>query len=280
MIGIVWKRLYRDYLMPDRMGDYERLLGLARDMAYRGVPVGAFRQMVGNGLGDDPARRRLLVLRHDIDSSPELSLAFAAIEERAGARGSYFFRLSTIDVGIMRRLAEAGHEVGYHYEELATVAKERGANRADRVDSLIPVARDRFAANLAALRRRTGLPMHVAASHGDFANRTLGVTNVVLLADPAFRRAQGIDVEAYDADLMQPVAVRVADTYHPTFWKPQDPMAAVRQGAGPCYILTHPRQWGRQPLCNVRDDLMRLVEGALFTLGVPRAAGNGASCAE
>ena len=280
MIGIVWKRLYRDYLMPDRMGDYERLLRFASDMAYRGVPVGAFRQLVGEGLGDDPAGRRLLVLRHDIDSSPELSLAFAAIEERMGVRGSYFFRLSTIDVGIMRRLAEAGHEVGYHYEELATVAKERGANRADRVNGLIPVARDRFAANLAALRRRTGLPLRVAASHGDFANRALGVTNVVLLADPSFRRAQGIDVEAYDAALMQPVAVRVADTYHPAFWKPQSPLAAVRQGDGPCYVLTHPRQWGRQPLCNARDDLMRLVEGALFTLGVPRGTGRGAYCAE
>ena len=70
MIGIVWKRLYRDYLMPDRMGDYERLLRFASDMAYRGVPVGAFRQLVGEGLGDDPAGRRLLVLRHDIDRSP------------------------------------------------------------------------------------------------------------------------------------------------------------------------------------------------------------------
>ncbi len=269
MIRTVWKRLYRDYVMPDRMVDYERLLGLARAMGYDGTTIGAFYRDLKSGKEEDG--RRVLVLRHDIDSSPELCLDFAAAEERAGMRGSYFFRLSTVDVGIMRDLAAAGHEVGYHYEELATIAKERGANRTAQVDDLIPAARKRFAANLAALRERTGLPLRVAASHGDFANRALGVTNVVLLQDRAFRAAQGIEVEAYDADLMRPFGLRVADTYHPTFWKPELPQPALRAGVGPGYILTHPRQWGRQPLCNARDDLLRLVEGALFTLGIPRA---------
>lgn len=273
MIRTVWKRLYRDYVMADRTADYGRLLGLARAMGYRGTTIGAFHKALKAGTGDGADLRRLLVLRHDIDSSPELCRAFAAAEERAGMRGTYFFRLSTVDVGIMRELAEAGHEVGYHYEELATLAKERGANRTDRVDGLIPAARERFAANLAALRERTGLPLRVAASHGDFANRVLDVTNVVILRDPGFRAAQGITVEAYDAELMRPIALRVADTYHPAFWKPEDPQRALRAGVGPGYILTHPRQWGRQPLCNARDDLLRLVEGALFTLGIPRAAG-------
>ncbi|MBP2291292.1 hypothetical protein [Azospirillum rugosum] len=271
MIRTVWKRLYRDYVMPNRMADYEQLLGLARAMGYGGTTIGAFYRDLKNGLVEDG--HRALVLRHDIDSSPELCPAFAAAEERAGMRGSYFFRLSTIDVGIMRDLAAAGHEVGYHYEELATIAKERGANRTAQVDALIPAARERFAANLAALRERTRLPLRVAASHGDFANRALGVTNVVILQDRAFRAAQGIDVEAYDADLMRPFGLRVADTYHPAFWKPELPQPALRAGVGPGYILTHPRQWGRQPLCNARDDLLRLVEGALFTLGIPRAGG-------
>lgn len=276
MIGTVWKRLYRDYVMPDRMGDYERLLGIARDADYRGMTIGAFHQAQRNGLEIDDTNRRVLILRHDIDSSPELCLDFAAAEEQMGMRGSYFFRLSTLDIGIMRKLADAGHEVGYHYEELATIAKERGANRREQVEGLIPAARERFAANLAALRERTGLPLRVAASHGDFANRALGVTNVVVLQDRDFRAAQGIEVEAYDADLMKPFTVRVADTYHPTFWKPEVPHRALRAGIGPCYILTHPRQWGRQPLCNARDDLLRLVEGALFTLGIPQSGGTAA----
>ena len=43
----------------------------------------------------------------------------------AGGGGSYFFRRSTWDVGLMRELADAGREVGYHYEELATLVKAR-----------------------------------------------------------------------------------------------------------------------------------------------------------
>ena len=41
--------------------------------------------------------------------------------------GSWIFRQPTWDVALMGKLAMAGAEVGYHYEELATLVNDRGA---------------------------------------------------------------------------------------------------------------------------------------------------------
>ena len=171
----------------------------------------------------------------------------------------------------MRELAEAGHEIGYHYEELATVAKERGVNGRDRVDGILGEARERFVRNLTMLRERTGLPIRTAASHGDFANRALGVSNTLLLADRAVRERAGIDFEAYDPDIEEGLGFRTIDTPYPHYWRQgKDPAEAIRAGLGPILVLTHPRQWGRNWYWNAREDLKRLGEGALFNAGLPQ----------
>ena len=87
---------------------------------------------------------------------------------------SYFFRLSTLAPALMAEIAAGGGEASYHYEELSWVAKRRRLrSRSDALRAL-PEARDRFAENLQTLRMKTGLPMRVVASHGDFVNRRLG----------------------------------------------------------------------------------------------------------
>jgi len=65
----------------------------------------------------------LLVLRHDIDFSPEAALRVAEIETRLGIRSTYFVLLSSPfydmsekrNVDIVRRILELGHEIGFHY---------------------------------------------------------------------------------------------------------------------------------------------------------------------
>jgi hypothetical protein len=43
------------------------------------------------------------------------------LEKRLGVRGSYYFRVvkQSFDAGIIREIAAMGHEIGYHYENLA-----------------------------------------------------------------------------------------------------------------------------------------------------------------
>jgi hypothetical protein len=62
----------------------------------------------------------VIALRHDVDRSPNYALKTAQIEHDLGIRGSYYFRIvpESFDAGIIERIAELGHEIGYHYEDV------------------------------------------------------------------------------------------------------------------------------------------------------------------
>lgn len=268
MKGIL-NRIYSDYVMSNRIREYGDLLVQARCSGYDIIALGDFWK----GRDKKEGARPKMVLRHDIDTSPLVALSFSAVERKFGARASYFFRLSTAEPEVMLLLADTGHELGYHYEELATVAKEKGVNREGNregvLETLVEDARSLFAANLAELRRRTGLPLRIAASHGDFANRALNAPNTLLLSDRGLRASLGIEFEAYDPEIEGRVAFRANDAPYPVLWHPRDPSEAVRAGISPVYVLTHTRHWGRRPLENLREDLKRSVEGLRFRFGVP-----------
>jgi hypothetical protein len=61
------------------------------------------------------------ILRHDVDDLPGQSLKTAQIEKDAGARGTYYFRIvkQSNHPAIIEAIAKLGHEIGYHYEDLA-----------------------------------------------------------------------------------------------------------------------------------------------------------------
>jgi hypothetical protein len=253
-VNAVATRLYRDYLQPERLGDYARLLERARDLGYETVPHSAF------AAGGRAAGGRTLLLRHDVDSDVARARRMWELERRAGVIGSWFFRRSTWDVPFMRALAAAGCDVGYHYEELATLVRERGAASADAARRLIPEGRERLRDALGRLRDGSGLPLDVLASHGDFANRAVDVANVELLDDPAFRAELGVGLEAYD--IAPDVDARATDAGGA--WWPEDPTAAFARGAAVVEVLVHPRAWGAAPAVNARLDLGRLLDGGRY----------------
>lgn len=70
---------------------------------------------------DGKARGRYVILRHDVDLKAANSLVTAQIEAEMGIRASYYFRIvpqSNIPT-IIKQIAELGHEIGYHYEDLS-----------------------------------------------------------------------------------------------------------------------------------------------------------------
>jgi hypothetical protein len=212
-------RVYRDYLQPDGLDELRRLVGRSLELGYQPTTLSAFA--ADPGAGD-----RVLLLRHDIDSDVRRARRMWEIERRASMVGSWFFRRSTWDVPFMRELAAAGCDVGYHYEELSTLVKERGAATGDEARALIAPARDRLRAALDELRAGSRLPLDVLASHGDFANRAVDVSNVELLDDRAFRREIGVRFEAYDiAKHLDARATDGAGGRRP--WWPSDPLEAL-----------------------------------------------------
>lgn len=63
---------------------------------------------------------RSVILRHDIDITAVSALRLAVLEQQNDVFGSYYFRTTkhSFKTQIIREIAELGHEIGYHYEDL------------------------------------------------------------------------------------------------------------------------------------------------------------------
>ena len=74
--------------------------------------------------------RSLVLLRHDVDRKPENSLRMAKLEHELGVKATYYFRTisQTLKPEIIKEIAELGHEIGYHYENLSEVSKKEKVN--------------------------------------------------------------------------------------------------------------------------------------------------------
>jgi len=91
---------------------------------------------------------RVIVLRHDVDKLPQNSLRTAKIEHGLGIRGVYNFRSvwESWDEEIIKEIHSLGHEIGYHYEELAEFqgdadkAFEGFKSNLNRLRKLVPVS--------------------------------------------------------------------------------------------------------------------------------------------
>jgi hypothetical protein len=248
--------------MPSRLDLFYRLLQTALDNGYETHSIFSFWQLLKNG-GQVPSKK-YLILRHDVDTDAVTARRMWELEQNRGVVSSFYFRLSTLSPALMKDMHASGVEASYHYEEVATVSKQKGLTTADEVHRELPRMREMFRRNLFRLREQTGLPMLTAAAHGDFANRRLGITNTIILADKAFRIEVKIAAEAYDRDLMDHVTSRHSDKPYPVFWAPDDPLNALREGSQVVHILTHPRHWRVAPTINLLDDLDRFSQGVRY----------------
>jgi hypothetical protein len=71
---------------------------------------------------------QLLILRHDVDKLPQNSLKFARIQAQKGIKGTYYVRMHrhSYNEDVIKKIAELGHEIGYHYETMDSVVSGSG----------------------------------------------------------------------------------------------------------------------------------------------------------
>jgi len=245
-------RIYADYLMPSRLHEYETLLMTAKDAGYAQMSIRRFFR--------GTKAKKVLVHRHDIDSDLRTARKIFNLECRHGVNASYYFRLRTLDIGFMRDIEDAGSEASYHYEEVATFAKRRHLHDPAEVRRHFPALRDQFAINVARITAALGRSLSTVASHGDFANRKLGIVNHELLDDATLRKRCGIECETYDEALLSQFDLYITDRKHPVYYKPISPFDALGQNQRIC-LLTHPVQWETNWIDNTCCNFHRLSEG-------------------
>ena len=85
-----------------------------------------------------PLPERFIILRHDVDKRPDYAVRMAELEASMNVRASYYFRIvpeSNVPECI-RRIAQLGHEIGYHYEDMSLCGGDAEKAYAHFVDSL------------------------------------------------------------------------------------------------------------------------------------------------
>ncbi len=106
-----------------------------------------------------------VLLRHDVDRRAKNALAMAEREAAQSVKSTYYFRITpdSFQPAIITRIAALGHEIGYHYEDLATAKGDMGR------------ALEYFAIHLRQLREFA--PITTIAMHGSplspYDNRTM-----------------------------------------------------------------------------------------------------------
>ncbi len=66
---------------------------------------------------------KIIILRHDVEKNYQQALKFAQIQNEMGIRGTYYFRIlpKCFKAKIVKQIADLGHEVGYHYDDLTAM---------------------------------------------------------------------------------------------------------------------------------------------------------------
>lgn len=252
----IFNRLYADYVMPSRMAVHERLIVQARDAGYVQITIREFHRSLRNGHRAD----KVLLHRHDIDTDVRTASKLFELEKKHHIKSSFYFRLGTLDVGLMREIEDYGSEASYHYEELATFAKKNHIRDPAEIRKWLPQIRAEFQSNFQSIEQRFGRKMTTVASHGDFVNRSLKVSNTEILADPELRARCGIECEAYDKHLLECFDLYIADRPAPQYYYPSSPFDAIGRHRRICF-LTHPRQFETNWVVNTKDNLHRAYEG-------------------
>jgi hypothetical protein len=92
---------------------YEKLLLQFKNQYYRIIPFRDYLEKEHTG--------KCLILKHDVDKKPANALICARIEKDLDIHSTYYFRIvrDSCNPDIIKEIEDMGHEIGYHYEDLA-----------------------------------------------------------------------------------------------------------------------------------------------------------------
>ena len=253
-------RLAHDYGRADHIESYRDVLQRALRKGYRVGSMLDLAEMRGS-----PPADPWLILRHDVDVAPSVAERMLEVEQEVDVTSTFYFRITTASGPAFDKIVRSSADIGYHYEELATVAKLLGTRSPQDASELIPMARELTALNIRSFADRCDRHIRHVSSHGDFANTIIGITNTAIF-DDAFRQRTNVEFEAYDEAINRPVSTRVADQPD-AMASVERVLAAVEAESPVVYYLTHPRWWASSRTEALTEDLYRVTDAIKFKRG-------------
>lgn len=221
---------------------------------------------------------RVIMLRQDVDDRKKNSLLFAKIQYARGIKASYYFRKvpQSMDERVIKEIANMGHEIGYHYEDM-DFARKISASGTDE-GGLYALAWSLFRKHLSEMRRIcqvTTISMH-GSPRSKYDNkalwqkynfRDLGIigepyldinfNEVAYLTDTG-RRWNGYDVSIRD---------KVDGRFNFNFRSTQQIIDNIDQLPDQVMFTFHPQRWTDNPLRWLQELLIQnmknVVKGAL-----------------
>jgi ubiquinone/menaquinone biosynthesis C-methylase UbiE len=159
-------------------------------------------------------------------------------------RSSWYFRWRTADPRVVRKLRDAGFEIGLHYETLTRLALERGLEE-NPSDSLLEEARRQLRGEIAVFASLFG-EIRSAVPHGD--SRVPAIQNAALLEDQD-PSEYGIEFDGNAVMRGRGLAYWLTDrSAAEGGWKDGvDPQELIAGRVSPVLTVIHPNNWSSGP---------------------------------
>lgn len=221
----------KQVILPVEQHHYQDLLDEILRLGYTPIRVMDYYNNI-------PITKKTLILRHDVDLSADYALKMAEIEQARGIKSTYYFRWCATDPEVIRRIREMGHEVGLHYETLASYAKEMNLKSAEDITPTVQQElRRRLKFEIAQFEELYG-DIDTIASHGAGENSRLGVTNYQAVIEGENPLDYGLIGTAYGSITERFTYVSDVAGIWATF-----PYPKLENDNGPFYFLVHPVHW-------------------------------------
>lgn len=100
---------------------YKIYTNLLKSIISKGYKFITFKEYVITKISGSPLPSKFIILRHDVELRYENAYYMANIQSELGIRASYYFRIhdKKKNEEFIKKIAELGHEIGYHYDDLS-----------------------------------------------------------------------------------------------------------------------------------------------------------------
>jgi len=236
-------KLFIKYFKNTRILDYEIIIQKALDKKYEIISLRDYIE------GNYNKRRKLLLLRHDIDHLSDGTRMMFEVEKKYKVTSSFYFRNCTFTPTLMKDIEVYGSESSLHFESIADFVK---------ANSLIKTKEELFKTdfherclkllklNIERFRLLIDAPCITIASHGEYENRLVKTPNNYLTESKDTYQELGIKLEAYNKEFIDKVTSYISDApieVNNGYRYGMDPIEKIDKEDPMILLLTHPNHW-------------------------------------